>query len=204
MAVSAKLTRQHSELSALEMFAAADDIIVNRNCHIQLVTTPIEACDFSQLTPYIGRSQSYTAIHLHAKRHAQCARPTCRGHEKYVTENQAPTSTCMVKWKRSTTARWDTRDLFSDVPDGGKFGKELIARACHLWYNSSSTHSSKTTIVEVLYAKVAIVKKVKAKYEGIMAQYPENYLAIYDVPLDKDTDTLDHYPSVWMGKEEFE
>ena len=26
----------------------------------------------------------------------------------------------------------------------------------------------------------------------------------YDVPLDKDLNTLDHYPSVWIGKEEFE
>ncbi len=28
----------------------------------------------------------------------------------------------------------------------------------------------------------------------------ENYLAIYDVPLDKDLNTLDHYPSVWIGE----
>ena len=45
---------------------------------------------------------------------------------------------------------------------------------------------------------------VKANYEELTAQYPENYLAIYDVPLDKDLNTLDHYPSVWIGKEEFE
>ena len=29
-------------------------------------------------------------------------------------------------------------------------------------------------------------------------------LAIYDLPLDTDLNTLDHYPSVWIGKEEFE
>lgn len=45
---------------------------------------------------------------------------------------------------------------------------------------------------------------MKAKYEEIVAQFPENYLAIYDVPLDIDLSTLDHYPSVWIGKEEFE
>lgn len=47
-------------------------------------------------------------------------------------------------------------------------------------------------------------EKVKAKYEELVAQYPENYLAIYDLPLDTDLNTLDHYPSVWIGKEEFE
>ncbi|NIB13712.1 phosphoribosylaminoimidazole carboxylase, partial [Agrobacterium tumefaciens] len=38
----------------------------------------------------------------------------------------------------------------------------------------------------------------------LIVQYPENYLAIYDVPLDMDLNTLDYYPSVWIGKEEFE
>ncbi len=46
--------------------------------------------------------------------------------------------------------------------------------------------------------------KVQAKYEELVTQYPENYLAIYDVPLDTDLNTLDHYPSVFIGKEEFE
>ena len=54
------------------------------------------------------------------------------------------------------------------------------------------------------YMLVAITKKVRAKYEELIAQYPENYLAIYDLPLDTDLNTLNHYPSVWIGKEEFE
>ena len=58
-------------------------------------------------------------------------------------------------------------------------------------------------VVEVLYAS-AHQDKVKAKYEELAAQYPENYLAIYDVPLDTDLNTLDHYPSVFIEKEEFE
>ena len=58
-------------------------------------------------------------------------------------------------------------------------------------------------VVEVLYAS-SNHEKVKAKHEELVAQYPENYLAIYDVPLDTDLNTLDHYPSVWIGKEEFE
>ncbi|HHA7192627.1 TPA: phosphoribosylaminoimidazole carboxylase [Streptococcus pneumoniae] len=58
-------------------------------------------------------------------------------------------------------------------------------------------------VVEVLYAS-ADRDKVQAKYEELAAQYPENYLAIYDVPLDTDLNTLDHYPSVFIEKEEFE
>ena len=37
-------------------------------------------------------------------------------------------------------------------------------------------------VVEVLYAS-SDHEKVKAKYEELIAQYPENYLAIYDLPL---------------------
>ena len=58
-------------------------------------------------------------------------------------------------------------------------------------------------IVEVLYAS-SDHEKVKAKYEELVALYPENYLAIYDLPLDTDLNELLHYPSVFIGKEEFE
>jgi hypothetical protein len=58
-------------------------------------------------------------------------------------------------------------------------------------------------IVEVLFAS-ADQDKVQAKYEELAAQYPENYLAIYDLPLDADLNTLAHYPSVFIRKEEFE
>ena len=58
-------------------------------------------------------------------------------------------------------------------------------------------------VVEVLYASSAH-EKVTAKYEELVVQYPENYLAIYDGPLDTELNTLDHYPSVWIGKDEFE
>ena len=57
--------------------------------------------------------------------------------------------------------------------------------------------------MEVLYAS-ADQDKVQAKYEELAAQYPKNYLAIYSLPLDMDLNTLDHYPSVFIGKEEFE
>ncbi|MGR5846080.1 phosphoribosylaminoimidazole carboxylase [Streptococcus pneumoniae] len=58
-------------------------------------------------------------------------------------------------------------------------------------------------VVEVLYAS-SDHEKVKAKYKELVAQYPENYLAIYDLPLDTDLNELSHYPSVFIGKEEFE
>ena len=56
--------------------------------------------------------------------------------------------------------------------------------------------------VEVVYAS-SNLEKVKAKYEELVARYPENYPPIYDLPLDTDLNTLDHYPSVFIGKEEF-
>ena len=58
-------------------------------------------------------------------------------------------------------------------------------------------------VVEVLFAS-SDHEKVRTKYEELVAQYPENSLAIYDLPLDTDLNTLDHYLSVWIGKEEFE
>ena len=58
-------------------------------------------------------------------------------------------------------------------------------------------------VVEVLYAS-SDHEKMKAKYEELVAQFPENYLAIYDLPLDTDLNELLHYPSVFIGKEEFE
>ena len=58
-------------------------------------------------------------------------------------------------------------------------------------------------VVEVLFAS-SDNEKVKAKYEELVVQYPENYLAIYDLPLDTDLNELLHYPSVFIGKEEFE
>ncbi len=48
-------------------------------------------------------------------------------------------------------------------------------------------------VVEVLYAS-ADQDKVQAKYDELIAQYPENYLAIYDLPLDTDLNELQHYP----------
>ena len=58
-------------------------------------------------------------------------------------------------------------------------------------------------VVEVLFAS-SDHEKVKAKYEELVALYPENYLAIYDLPLDTNLNELPHYPSVFIGKEEFE
>ena len=58
-------------------------------------------------------------------------------------------------------------------------------------------------VVEVLFAS-SNHEKVKVKYEELVAQYPENYLAIYNLPLDTDLSSLPHYPSVAISKEEFD
>ena len=58
-------------------------------------------------------------------------------------------------------------------------------------------------VVEVLFAS-ADQNKVQAKYVELATQYPEYYLDIYSLPLDTDLNTLDHYPSVFIEKEEFE
>ena len=58
-------------------------------------------------------------------------------------------------------------------------------------------------VVEVLFAS-ADHEKVKAKYQELKIQYPNNYLAIYDSPLDTDLSSLPHYPSVVISKEEFD
>ena len=69
--------------------------------------------------------------------------------------------------------------------------------------NAFVEEGKETAVVEVLFAS-ADHEKVKAKYQELKVQYPDSYLAIYDLPLDTDLNTLDHYPSVWIGKEEFE
>ena len=58
-------------------------------------------------------------------------------------------------------------------------------------------------VVEVLYAS-SDHEKVKAKYEELVVQHTENYLAVYNLPLDTNLKELPHYPSVFIGKEEFE
>ena len=66
--------------------------------------------------------------------------------------------------------------------------------------NAFVEEDKETAVVEVLFAS-SNHEKVKAKYEELVAQYPENYLAIYDLPLDTDLSSLPHYPSVAISKE---
>ena len=69
--------------------------------------------------------------------------------------------------------------------------------------NAFVEEGKETAIVEVLFAS-ADREKVKAKYQELKIQYPNNYLAIYDLPLDTVLSSLPHYPSVAIGREEFE
>ena len=68
--------------------------------------------------------------------------------------------------------------------------------------NAFVEEDKETAVVEVLFAS-ADHEKVKAKYQELKIQYPDNYLAIYDLLLDTDLSSLRHYPSVAISKEEF-
>ena len=69
--------------------------------------------------------------------------------------------------------------------------------------NAFLEEGKETAVVEVLFASTDH-EKVKAKYQELKIQYPNNYLAIYDLPLDTVLSSLPHYPSVAIGREEFE
>ena len=68
--------------------------------------------------------------------------------------------------------------------------------------NAFVEEDKETAVIEVLFAS-SNHEKVKAKYQELKIQYPDNYLAIYDLPLDTDLSSLPHYPSVAISKEEF-
>ena len=68
--------------------------------------------------------------------------------------------------------------------------------------NAFVEEGKETAVVEVLFAS-ADHEKVKAKYQELKIEYPDNYLAIYDSPLDTDLSSLPHYSSVVISKEEF-
>lgn len=57
-------------------------------------------------------------------------------------------------------------------------------------------------VVEVLFAS-SDKNAINNKMEAYQKQFPEDYLAIYDLPLDTDLDDLVHYPSVAISKEDF-
>ena len=57
-------------------------------------------------------------------------------------------------------------------------------------------------VVEVVFAS-ADEQAVYDKLAELTKQFPNDYLAIYDLPLDTDLNQLAHYPSVAIGKEDF-
>ncbi|AGM97873.1 phosphoribosylaminoimidazole carboxylase [Streptococcus iniae] len=61
----------------------------------------------------------------------------------------------------------------------------------------------KLGIFEVLYASEddSLIAEKMAEYKE---EFSQDYLAVYDLPLDTDLNHLSHYPSVAIGKEEFE
>ena len=67
--------------------------------------------------------------------------------------------------------------------------------------NAFVEEGKETAVVEVLFASTDH-EKVKVKYQELKIEYPDNYLAIYDLPLDTVLSSLPHYPSVAISKEE--
>ena len=65
--------------------------------------------------------------------------------------------------------------------------------------NAFVEDSKENAVVEVVFAS-ADHDKVQEKYQELIAQFPNNYLVIYDLPLNE----LGHYPSVAISKEEFD
>lgn len=63
--------------------------------------------------------------------------------------------------------------------------------------------NGQTGVFEVVFASVD-KEAVARKMSELSEQFPEDYLAIYDLPLDTDLSRLSHYPSVAIGKEDFE
>ena len=61
--------------------------------------------------------------------------------------------------------------------------------------------NDETGVVEVVFASENS-QVISEKMAELQHQYPNDYLAIYDLPLDTDLSILVHYPSVAIGKEE--
>ncbi|QZT27279.1 phosphoribosylaminoimidazole carboxylase [Streptococcus dysgalactiae] len=62
--------------------------------------------------------------------------------------------------------------------------------------------TKENAVVEVVFAsenEVAISNKMVELHN----QFPNDYLATYDLPQDTDLTQLSHYPSVAIGKEDF-
>ena len=63
--------------------------------------------------------------------------------------------------------------------------------------------NKETAVVEVAFASQD-KDMISAKMTELEKQFPQDYLAVYDLTLDTDLTQLPHYPSVAIGKEEFE
>lgn len=57
-------------------------------------------------------------------------------------------------------------------------------------------------VVEVLYASED-ENVISNKMAEFTTQYPNDYLVVYDLPLDVDLGSLPHYPSVAISPDDF-
>lgn len=71
---------------------------------------------------------------------------------------------------------------------------KIIVHAC--------IDNTKKAIVEVVFAS-SDKSRISEKMAELTNKYPNDYLAVYDLPLDTDLTTLPYYPSVEIGKEDF-
>lgn len=63
--------------------------------------------------------------------------------------------------------------------------------------------NGETGVVEVVFASEK-QEAISEKMAELQKQYLNDYFAIYDLPLDTDLSKLVQYPSVAIGKEEFQ
>lgn len=57
-------------------------------------------------------------------------------------------------------------------------------------------------VVEILFASKD-EQAISTQMASLTKLYPNDYLAVYDLPLDTDLKTLPHYPSVAIEKSDF-
>lgn len=73
----------------------------------------------------------------------------------------------------------------------------MLQTICHAYVEDDKA------VVELLY--VSEDKKViNDKLSYYQEQFPEDYLAIYDLPVNVELNQLSHYPSIEISKEDFE
>ncbi|CAM3160664.1 hypothetical protein SAMN04487792_1076 [Lactobacillus bombicola] len=67
--------------------------------------------------------------------------------------------------------------------------------------HSSSDAEGKVGVVSVVYA-THNCQKARQKFAELTAAAKDDYYMVYSCPLDTDLPTLEHYPSIQIGKDD--